>query len=192
MPTIKLPPPEDMSLPPKLESVLVRIALSCDLNKTRAAKLPYLVDVVAKHILGHCITEGTHQTWEHGVVTAEAWRHLDREKDSLFEIEPAPWSEEKRVKYAGGPYEGSLSPEEEAIVDAVVAEFGGVTATELGLVTKRMNPSIQTWGANHRADVNEDAYERLSWEYQEMSDIAAKSTPERESRPITDIEEAIA
>ena len=169
MPVAKMPGHEP--LPPKLEAVLVRIAQRCErLNNTRAAKLPYLVDVVANHVLGEPITEGSHQTWEHGVVTAEAWRHLDRAGSGhLFRVDPVPWSEEKRGS--------ALSPEEEAIVDAVLAEYGNISATDLGLVTKRMNPRIPSWGANHRADIGEDAYDRLSWEYQEMVDIAARWRP---------------
>jgi uncharacterized phage-associated protein len=41
--------------------------------------VPYLVDVVASHLLGHRITEGTHETWDYGVVTREVYRAVTHE-----------------------------------------------------------------------------------------------------------------
>lgn len=188
------PPP---SVPPKLEAVLIRLVKSGKLNVTQAVKLPYLVDVVAEHVLGRPITEGTHQAWKFGVVTVEAWRHLDKAGggSSAFSVEPVRWSEEKRVKVAEDAQASGLTPEEEQVVDAVVADFGKVWATDLGNMTKRMNPHIRSWGSNQRADTGPDAYDRMSREYQEMAEAAASWTLDRlrsSSEPVADIEEAIA
>ncbi len=186
------------SLPPKLEAVLVRLIKSGKLNKTQAVKLPYLVDVVAQRVLGRPITEGHHQAWEHGVVTAEAWRHLDRGgASSPFILEPVPWSEEKRVRLNADcePCSAELTGEEERVVDSVVAEFAETPAGELGRVTKRMNPQIASWGRNVAADTGPDAYDRMSPEYQEMAEGASSWTLDRlrrESEPVIDLEEAVA
>ncbi|RME96951.1 MAG: DUF4065 domain-containing protein [Alphaproteobacteria bacterium] len=183
-------------LPAKLEAVLIRLAKSRKLNLTQAAKLPYLVDVVAQHVLGRSITGGTHQAWKYGVVTAEAWRCLNREdQSSALRVEPVRWSEEKRVRILEDVEVAELTPEEEEIVDAVAGVFGDVWATELGAMTKRMNPQIRTWGTNETADVGPDAYERMSRDYQEMAEAAARCTLDglrRSSEPVADVEEALA
>ncbi len=186
------------SLPPKLEAVLVRLVETGKLNKTQAVKLPYLVDVVAQRVLGRPFTEGHHQAWKHGVVTAEAWRHLDRgDESSVFILEPVPWSEEKRVRLNEDcePAESDLTDEEQRIVDSVIAEFGEAPAAELGRMTKCMNPQITSWGRNGVADTGPDAYDRMSPEYQEMAEAASSWTLGRlyrESEPVADLEEAVA
>ena len=186
------------SLPPKLEAVLVRLVKTGKLNKTQAVKLPYLVDVVAQRVLGRPITEGHHQAWEHGVVTAEAWRYLDQgEESSVFILEPVPWSEEKRVRLNEDCEPGAsvLTDDEERIVDSVIAEFAETPAGELGRMTKRMNPHISSWGRNGVAGTGADAYDRMSLEYQEMAEAASSWTLDRlrrESEPVTNLEEAIA
>lgn len=184
-------------LPPKLEAVMLRLCNSAELNKTQAVKLPYLVDVVANHVLGRAITEGRHEAWQYGVVTSEAWRFLDGCEDDqgLFALEPVPFSEEKRVLPTSLEPAGALSPEEQRIVDFVAEEFAAVQAGQLGLVTKLMNPSIVSWGANGKADLGEDAYERMSAEYQEMaSDVMhlGLDSLRRSSRRISSAEEALA
>lgn len=185
-------------LPPKLEAVLIRIGKAAPLNMTRAVKLPYLVDVVANHVLGHPITEGTHQAWEYGVVTAEAWRYLDtcRDYDSpVFHLEPVQWSEEKRVVVTAEEPADGLTPEEQAIVDFVVHEYALLNAGALGRLTKLMNPEISNWGSNRAADAGPDAVERLSSDYQEMAERVSHVTLDqlrRDSTPLGDTEEAIA
>ncbi|HEV3460033.1 MAG TPA: hypothetical protein VHG32_26095, partial [Thermoanaerobaculia bacterium] len=88
------------SLPRRLEAVMVRLCRGVRLNKTQAVKLPYLVDVLATRHLGKAITEGRHEAWDHGVVTKQAWRHLDRCEtgDSVFRLKTVRHSEEKRVE----------------------------------------------------------------------------------------------
>lgn len=183
------------TLPPKLEAVLIRLGRRTQLNVTKAVKLPYLVDVVAQHLLGSALTEGTHQTWEKGVVTSEVWHYLNKcEESPVLHLEPVPFSEEKRI-VVDGDGEYHLTPEEEALVDAVVDWFGSHSATELGRVTKLMNPSVSGWGSNLGASVMEDAYERLSDDYQGMAESASQITLEQlrqQSTPVEDIEDAIA
>ncbi len=183
------------SLPPKLEAVLAQLCEDGQLNVTQAVKLTYLVDVVAEHVLGRRITEGRHKAFQHGVVTSEAWRHLNRlgEGPSLFRLEP--YDEERKVKIVHEPPGGLLTEEERQVVACIRAEFGRVRASELGLITKRMNPTISSWGSGRLADTGEDAYDRMSPEYQEMARAVDQWTVEelaRQSMPIADIEEAIA
>lgn len=181
-----------------LEAVMIRLCSGSTLNKTQAVKLPYLVDVVATHVLGAPITEGAHQAWELGVVTSEAWHYLDKcdPASSAFQIEPVPFSEEQRIQVAPEAQSAvNLTREQEAIVDFVKAEFGSMLANELGFMTKVMNPSIRSWGVNRPADVGQDAYDRMSAEYQTMAAMAASVTLEqlrRTSILVTNIEDAIA
>lgn len=186
------------TLPPKLSAVLVQLCAQAPdkLTITQAVKLPYLVDVLAKHVLGHPITEGSHEAWEHGVVTSDAWRYFSGQPDDgSFRVSPSRFSEEIWVEAADDASAGDLTEAERAIVAFVIEEYGFATATELGALTKRMNPSIRSWGRNHRADVGGDAYERMSPEYLEMIEEVEPVTLERlrrESKPIESIEEAIA
>jgi uncharacterized phage-associated protein len=183
-------------LPPKLEAVLIRLGRDRRLNLTQAVKLPYLVDVVARHLLGEPITEGTHQAWEMGVVTREAWHYLKKRQDSpTFHLEDVPTSDEKRL-VVDAEGEDVLTPDERAVVDAVADEFAGFQAGELGRLTKLMNPDIRAWGPTNRpASLGEDAYERLSEDYQGMAEDAASVTLDRlrrDSVPVEDIRDAIA
>lgn len=189
--------PTQTALPPKLEAVMVRLCSVAGLNKTQAVKLPYLVDVVANHVLGRRITEGTHEAWQYGVVTSEAWRYLDdcEEEPALFDLDAVPFSEEKRVRVVRATEAPALSPEELKVVDYVAEEFARIQAVPLGLMTKLMNPSVTGWGANGRADVGEDAYERMSDEYQDMANDVLGITLEqlqRDSRPAQSVEDALA
>src|SRR4051812_44426009 len=98
MATVRIDPPKP--LPPKLEAVLIRLAKIGPINMTHAVKLPYLVDVVANHVLGKPITEGHHEAWKWGVVTSEAWRYLsdaDKDPGASFQVESVPFAEEKRI-----------------------------------------------------------------------------------------------
>ena len=156
-------------LPPKLRAVLIRICRASSLNVTQAVKLPYLIDVVAKHVLGRPITEGTHEAWENGVVTSLAWHYLTKRTDSrILHLEPVKYSEERKVVIDVEEDSSALGAKELRIVDAVLAEYGGTPASELGRMTKVMNPGIARWGSNHRASLSEDAFDRMSPEYQEM------------------------
>lgn len=186
----------DQQLPPKLEAVLIRLGKAARLNVTQAVKLPYLVDVVAVHFLERPITEGNHRTWEHGVVTREVWHYLDKCKESpVFHLEPVRWSEEKRVVIDAEEPATELTAEEQRIVDFVVGEFGAVTASDLGRMTKFMNPGVRSWGSNRPANLGSDAYDRMSPDYQEMAERASSVTLEqlrRVSKPVDDIEDALA
>lgn len=166
------------ALPPKLEAVLVRIGRAKALNVTKAVKLPYLVDVVANQVLDRPITEGHHEAWDHGVVTVEAWRALDRseESDSLG-LSRSPYSEEKRLTVSDSCDDSALSEQEADVVDAVLDLFADLSASELGEMTKMMNPSIVRWGSNREAGISGDQYERMSPEYQEMAAAVAALKP---------------
>ena len=184
-------------LPTKLEAVLIRLGVkAAPLNVTQAVKLPYLVDVVAMHVLGHRITEGTHQAWDYGVVTKEAWHFLNKsDETSVFHLEPVRWSEEKRVVIDAEESTSEFSPEEQRIVDFVAQEFGAIRAGDLGRMTKLMNPEISRWGSNRLADLGPDAYDRMSEDYQRMAAQVASVTLDhlrRTSSPVYSIEDAVA
>jgi uncharacterized phage-associated protein len=159
-------------LNPKLEAVLARVCQKLGaITTTRAVKLPYLVDVVAKHVLGHPVTGGTHQTWDYGVVTREVWSYIQHGGDpnDPFRIKAHNFSEDgKEISLAGEPDENVLTPEEEEIVDHVADHYGRFDAPTLGRLTKSLNTHLDAgaWGKNHRAAVDEDAYSRLSSSYQ--------------------------
>ena len=187
------------SLPPRLEAVMVRLCRGVKINKTQAVKLPYLVDVLATHHLGRPITEGQHEAWDYGVVTKQAWRHLDRceSGDSVFRLKAVQHSEEKRVELlpAAKGLDNRLTPPERAIVDFVRETYGSVPASELGKMTKVMNPEIDCWGGSLRADTGLDAYDRMAPEYQEMAKRVASITDEelrRHSKAVVNLEDAVA
>lgn len=151
----------------KLEAVLARLCQRLgSMMKTNAVKLPYLVDVVASHILGRRITEATHQTWEHGVVAREVYSFITHGKGGRrFAVEPHPYSESgqmiRLVEERGGDV---LTSEEQDVVDYVADTFGHLSPTALGYLTKSLNPEVgpDEWGSNQEAEVGEDAYARLS------------------------------
>lgn len=187
----------EQRLPPKLEAVLWRLCSQAPrpLTITQAVKMPYLVDVLAQHVLGRVLTEGHHEAWEHGVVTSEAWHYLTLPLASGFKVTPVRYSEEIKVEVTEEAPEAALSPEEERIVDFVAQEYAYVSATELGEMTKRMNPALRTWGGNRAAEVGGDAYERMTPEYLEMSESVARVTLDhlrKSSRPYSSPEDVIA
>lgn len=161
---------------PKAEAVLAAL---CDhlgaVMKTQAVKFPYLVDVVATRVLGAPITDARYGTWKHGVVCEPLFAMLEHSpKDGGFHVERPQYTETQSVRRdAGLAPEGSLGEAERAIVQYVADEYGGLAADELGLLTKRMNPDVPAtaWGNNRAANVNEDAYDRLTDAYQEMASM---------------------
>jgi uncharacterized phage-associated protein len=182
-------------LPPKLKAVLIRLGKAKQLNVTQAVKLPYLVDVVATHILGRKITEGHHKAWDHGVVTREVWHYLNKCYDSpVFHLAPVPLSEERQV-VIDVDEPPTLSLEEQAVVDFVAHELV-LRAGELGRLTKLMNPGIPSWGQrDYAASVGEDAFERLSPEYRDMAEHVASLTLDQvrsSSVLVENLEDAIA
>lgn len=159
-------------LPTKLEAVLARLCEDLGpITKTKAVKLPYLVDVVAQHTLGRRITEGTHQTWDYGVVTRELFIFIThRSGKPLFSFEPHRFSESGVQIELHGTNTTCLHEEEEAVVDAVAEVYGQMDAARLGLLTKSLNIELDEsdWGSNREAAVDEDAYARLSESWQAL------------------------
>ncbi len=152
-------------LDPKLEAVLARL---CErrgsLTKTQAAKLPYLVDVVAHHVLGRRITRGTHETWRYGVVTAEVWRFAKTVGvRGPFKIDEPPRGEGRVIISLAGAPPDSLTPEERAVVDVIADEFGSFDYDGLGKLTKAMNVEFVDWeNVTTLAKVDDEAYNRLA------------------------------
>jgi Protein of unknown function (DUF4065) len=154
-------------LEPKLEAVLCRLCERLGvLSMTHAVKLPYLVDVVATHLLGRRITGGTHQTWQLGVVTSEVWFYAQRggdPNDPFIFKNSNQYEGGKRIYVAGEP-EVDLSPSEADIVDAVADLWGQYETTRLGRFTKALNTHLpgSVWGRNEPAALGEEAFARLS------------------------------
>ena len=163
---------ETKNVPEKLEAVLARLCETAGpLVKTKAVKLPYLVDVVATHVLGRRITEGSHQTWDYGVVTREVYRLITHGRDNpLFRIKPHPFSESGQQIELSGPNSTRLSDDERAIVDFVAETYAGLDAGRLGTLTKSLNThlDLDAWGSNQEAAEDEDAYARLSKSWQQF------------------------
>jgi len=162
-------------LEPKLEAVLAALCAEMGpMFKTQVVKLPYLVDVVAHRVLGHPITSGTHQTWEHGVVTREAYRFFSHEEvGPLFTETKHEYSESgARFGIAEGAPAPALSPEERAVVRFVAEEFGDLAPTRLGDLTKLMNTELppDAWGSNTEARTDDEAYLRLQTRWQELGE----------------------
>jgi uncharacterized phage-associated protein len=162
-----------ISLPFKLKAVLARLCERLGpITKTKAVKLPYLVDVVGNHLLGHRITEGTHETWDYGVVTREVYRAITHEDVSPdFVVEAHNFSEGGQLVKPGTASSSSLDEKEMRIVDEVARTFGRLDAGSLGFLTKALNTelSVDTWGSNQQASVNEDAFARLSKGWQSFA-----------------------
>jgi uncharacterized phage-associated protein len=180
---------------PKLEAVLARLCERLgSLYKTQAVKLPYLVDVIAAHKLGHRITDATFEAWKQGVVAREAWVGVTYPRaDCRFKVEQPEFDEGWTVTLAGKPAV-ELSPEELAIVDLVADQYGSMTAQDLGSLTKALNPEIprEQWGSNTQAAVNEDAYARLSESWQSLwreLPFLDLTDPSNWSEPIEDPDE---
>lgn len=158
-------------LEPKLEAVLCRLCERLGvLSVTQAVKIPYIVDIVAKHILGEPITEGTHQTWKMGVVTREVWVYAQQGghiHDPFIIKDSNQYAGGKRI-YLGGEPDVDLTPEQLEIVDVVAEIWGGYEAERLGRFTKSLNTHLESsvWGANQQASIGEDAFARLAagWE----------------------------
>lgn len=183
------------NLPVKLEAVLLRLGSQTSLNITQAVKLPYLVDVVARRVLGQTITEGRHEAWDHGVVTSQVWHYLTKTESPAFHLESVKFSEERKLVVDDKPSTDLLTDEEKAIVDFVAAEFAAINAVDLGRMTKVMNPEISSWGTNKRASTESDAFDRMTDEYQAMAEHVASLTLDelrRDYVPISNIEDAIA
>lgn len=152
--------------PNKLEAVLAELCSRLGtITITKAVKLPYLVDVVAEHVLGRRITEGTFQTWDYGVVTREVWDLVKEGGRPRFKVGEHFYSEGGRtVALTEDSAPEVLSPEELAVVAYVVEQFGHLNAAELGDLTKCLNPQLapEEWGSNQRPSTGEDAFARLS------------------------------
>ena len=161
--------PQDEKLILVLERICERLG---SVNKTQAVKLPYLADTISSRVLGRTITDAAYETWQHGVVCRPLYELLTKQAGSgRFRVEPRAFVEDEyTVSLAGSQTTRGLDDAEQAIVDHVADEFGDMTATALGFLTKRMNPEVpaSAWGRRRSADVSENAYERLTPAYQEM------------------------
>lgn len=150
----------------KLEAVLGEICASLGtVTITKALKLPYLVEVVAEHVLGRRITEATFEAWDYGVVTREVWDLAREGGGDRFKVGEHFYSEGGRtVALAAGAEPPELEPDELAVVGYVVEQFGHLTAGDLGDLTKSMNPDFaaEEWGSNRRPATGDDAFARLS------------------------------
>lgn len=147
----------------KLEAVLARLCeRRGDLWTTQAVKLPYLVDLVAVHVLGRPITRSHHKAWSYGVVTARAWGLIRRAGGGRhFKVYGDPYAEGARLKLQTPDIAERLTEEERAIVDFVADEFGEVASTDLGQLTKDLNPDVAQWGSRQPVQLSEQAYKRL-------------------------------
>lgn len=150
----------------KLEAVLAELCARLGtITITKAVKLPYLVDVVAEHVLGHRITEGTFEAWDYGVVTREVWDLAKEDGGTWFRVGEHFYSEGGRtVALAEGAEPPELEADELAVVGYVVEQFGHLGAGDLGDLTKSLNSDFaaEEWGSNRAPTTGEEAFARLS------------------------------
>jgi len=160
------------NIEPRLEAVLVRLCERLgELYKTQAVKLPYLVDVVANHVLGESITGGTHQAWKMGVVTSEAYSYITHRDESDSPLKTRVSLFGRRLLRSEGPPKERLSDVELAIVDYVAEQYGSLSVKVLGDLTKALNSELppEAWGSNRQARVDKEAYLRLDEGWQEFA-----------------------
>lgn len=181
-------------LDPKMESVLVRLLSEVgELSKTQAVKLPYLVDVVAFKVLGHRITEGKYEPWQYGVVATEVYdlitdaRHggeaLD---DTPFEVEEPRGYEDRQILRLAKGSNGAeaLTDEEREIVEFVGIQYAHMSPSDLGELTKEMNPHVKNWPSGRTVHVDARAYEHLPVEWDAVdAEIALQRMKESEDDP---------
>jgi hypothetical protein len=147
---------------PKLEAVLARLCeRRGDLWTTQAVKLPYLVDLIAQHVLGEPVTRSLHKAWKYGVVTARAWGMITKAGGGdHFKVYGDPYADGARLSLDSVPDE-ELTPEEQRIVDFVASEFGDIPSGELAQLTKDLNPDVKKWGSYDPVPLSKAAYKRL-------------------------------
>ena len=159
----------------RLRAVLARLCERLGpMYSTQAVKLPYLVDVLAKRMLGHTIANATYQAWEHGVVAREVFRFIKHESatDDLFKVQSHQFSESGKQISLAKKLDGEqmLSEDELAVVDYVADTYGRLPFDELGILTKRLNTEIppEEWGSNRAAALEDETFLRLSPDWQSL------------------------
>jgi uncharacterized phage-associated protein len=133
---------------------------------TQAVKLPYLVDVVASHLMGEPFTGGTHETWKFGVVTGEVWAYFRQGGhggDPFIVKDSNQYPGGRRIYIRDNP-SCPLTAVELAVVDAVADSWGRYGTKSLGALTKSLNTQLgpEVWGQNLPGTLGTDAYARLS------------------------------
>ena len=166
-------------LDPKMEAVLARLIAESpngELAKTQAVKLPYLVDVVAQHVLGRRITSGRYAPWAHGVVATEIYDLITSARyggepleGTPFEAYEPPGFEDRQTVALAAEAPDLLTEEEAEVVDFVAIQYARLEPSRLGQITKAMNPHITTWPSPGKpVKINEPAYEVLPVGFDEV------------------------
>lgn len=166
-------------LDPKMEAVLARLIVESpngELAKTQAVKLPYLVDVVAQHVLGHRITSGHYAPWAHGVVATEVYDLITSARyggeplaGMPFEVYEPPGFEDRQTVTLAGEAPDLLTEEEAEVVAFVAIQYARLDASRMGQLTKQMNPHIANWPSPGKpVRINEPAYEALPVGFDEV------------------------
>jgi uncharacterized phage-associated protein len=156
-----------------LEGVLAEICSRLGtITITKAVKLPYLVDVIAHQVLGRRVTKGTFQAWEHGVATREVWDLIKHDNGGdYFEVGVHNYSEGgSTVALANDVTPPVLSTEDAMVTLYAIERFGGLSAGDLGDLTKSLNPhfSAEEWGSNRTPNLDEGAFSRLTPEWLDL------------------------
>lgn len=166
-------------LDPKMEAVLARLIAESpngELAKTQAVKLPYLVDVVAQHVLGRRITNGRYAPWAHGVVATEIYDLITSARYGGEPLEGTPFEvydplgfEDRQTVTVAAEIPDLLTEEEAEVVDFVAAQYARLEPSRLGQLTKQMNPHIRSWPSPGKpVRVNEPAYDALPVGFDEV------------------------
>lgn len=182
------------SLDAKMEAVLARLVAESphgELAKTQAVKLPYLVDVVAEHVLGRRITDGRYAPWAHGVVATEIYDLITSARYGGEPLDATPFQvfeprgfEDRQTLALKDAVPDLLTEEEAEVVDFVAIQYGRLDPSPLGLLTKRMNPQIRSWPSSKAVRISERAYEELPIGFDEVdAEIALERMRALEAEP---------
>lgn len=158
--------PNQRTVSPQLEATLARLCHRLGgMSMTKAVKLPYLVDVISRKELGYQIANATYQCWRNGVVSVEVYKDIEY-TPSFRVIEEQYTERSRRIELVSSHYR--LKTTDSDLVDYVAEKFGKINQEEIGLLTKRMNTHIPAdkWGSNAQAELGDDAYYRLSEQWQ--------------------------
>ena len=170
---------------------LLREAGEKGLSKTQLMKLVFFVDLEAARGDGATITECNYKTDQYGVVDFGIWDRAVQMAASagIQYLEHAtgfgnPMYRVILVKDEYEPTPGSIKQ----IIDVVWGKYGGLTASQLGGLTKTLVPMDDEWEINIPVDVRDIAYEE-SPEFEDLCEYVKKHYPadHSEVKPIDEL-----
>ncbi len=121
-----------MTDPKKLQSAVAYLAGKLQPGKVKLFKLLYLADFTARAELGHSISTDTYENFEMGPVPVTLWRKFNEITGGCVDVEMVETGmmPEQQMRARPG-FVPTLAPEERAILDRIIAQFGSWSGTRL-------------------------------------------------------------